>query len=130
MPDFGIPGTVINIEGPIIKIPSLAELVADMHKPTKPLVCVERELPDKEDETPSDVITAHVASAYQWSELETKWKAKLSKSGILVNLVVLGIEAEIQEKKYDGIALGNTVIGVSTPYFFTYVAIQLLGTIK
>ncbi|MGB2820655.1 MAG: hypothetical protein WBF17_06710 [Phycisphaerae bacterium] len=78
----------------------LAQLIADMPVPPKPLVTAAMELPDKP--VLADVAVAHGALVYPFAELTKAWTDRLKKAEIPVKLTAQEVIVEVQEEMGDG----------------------------
>ncbi len=80
---------------------SLEALLAVIPKPNRPQVTVEWELLRVEMDS-NDVLAGHVAATYPWGNLDEKWREVLEETIIQSEIVVVGVEAEVRERHFDG----------------------------
>lgn len=82
-------------------MPSLDIVVALIPAPGKPAGWVGFECPEPlPDKQPEDLIVYRGASVYPWGRLEKNWRQKLNTLRV-VNVVVLGVEVEVQSRLPD-----------------------------
>ncbi|MGC9454800.1 MAG: hypothetical protein ACP5HU_08030 [Phycisphaerae bacterium] len=78
----------------------LESLVQELAAPNPPQINVNRVLPQKSD--PRETWVAHVAAVYPWGQVVDRWQQLLRGTRIQPRIVVLGVEAEVQQRRPDG----------------------------
>ncbi len=97
---------------------TLASLTEAIPAPSNPRVNVDRVLPYRQDpqdpQGPQETWVSHVAAVYPWGELSNNWQQRLRGTRVPPRVVVLGVEAEVQQRGPDGQwADARTVQGVA-----------------
>jgi len=109
---FPDPRSSIDLTSPTppVAIPEIADVPELAIEDLKPLPAPQRpkfwagwELPNKENRLVEDEVTVHVAAVYPWGDLVRQWNKTLRNPRIPIRLVVLGVEAEVQEMIRPGV---------------------------
>ncbi len=80
---------------------SYDKLAKAVPPPQAPSVWIGSELPNNPN-IPDDIITAHLAAIYPWDELVENCNKEIHKTKLVLEVVVLDVEAQVQQQQPDG----------------------------